>query len=342
MKKICVLALLLALCLTLGALSGCTTGKDTTVAAAYGDTELPAGIYIYYIVTAHNDAYNYVEDPLKNALDQKIDGTDASDWITARAKDMLRAHAAVEAKFSEYGLTLDETALAEVSNSADTLWINYGDEMQRYGISRTSVEAVILHNKKSVVLQDFLYGKGGEKEIPEQELLDYYQENYRRVAMLPISLSGLDEEKLTEAKALFSEYTARAEAGESLLSLMVEEYARTQSVTPEQAALVYTESTYERLVARESSGYPAGLLDQVFEAEQDTLQKFESDTHAVLFEVHDLLGDGSAFENSRKTLVQIVSADDYRTLVLGWADEIGLSINEAAVRRYTPKAISSR
>lgn len=344
MKMTKILALLLALCLAVGSLAGCASGQDTAVAATYDGGELPAGVYLYYLVSAYTRSVYQVENPYDDPLGQTVDGVDASEWIVSEAQTSLRRYAAVEKKFSESGLALDETVLASAENSLASFWENYGDMMQECGISRESAEKIYLNSAKSSLLQASLYGEGGEFAVAEDTIQAYYSENYRRVLVLPMPLTGVDEDETALRRELTDTYYDRAVNGEAISDLLKEEYTRRNSdKTEEEIAEDLDNLTYELLLTKTNSSYPTALVDAIFaETETGKVEKYTSDTLNAIFVVEDLMGDGSEYAQEHASLLTTITADDYTELLTQEGDAIQFAMNDAAVKRYTPKDLAKR
>jgi hypothetical protein len=336
-----IVALILALCLSVVGVTGCGNNQ-TTAAATYGDSELAAGVYIYYIMLGINDAYSYVEDTSADLLSQTIDGQNVSDWIIEDAKDMLRANAAIEVLFEEKGLTLSEDDEASIASTVESVWSSQSTALEQIGISRASLERVATNNAKSTQLQLALYGKGGEYELSEDVLAAYCADTYRRIVLLGMSLSDVtDEEELATRKELTETYYERAVNGEAILDLVYEENARRNDLTLEESKEAIDQNPPETIITRSSTGYPTDLIEQVFAAEQDSVQKYESDTANAIYQVIDVTGgDASFYYND--AIVESASTADYRDLVLAKADTIDLVISDSVVNRYTPKEIMNR
>jgi len=343
MRKIRAAALVLALCLLLVPLGGCSRGEDTAAIATSKNGEIPAGVYLYYLTAAYDDAAAAVENPYGNVLEQTVDGVPAAEWIARNARNETMASAAASAKFEELGLSLDAQTTARIASTVSSMWSSYGARLESFGIAQSSLEQVIASSYKSRALLHALYGEGGEFEIPEAQLRDYYEETYRRVIPLVMSNTLLEGEGLELQKQRFADYYERALAGEELLDLIIEENAFQTGVEPEEAAAQFAGSTQEVVVTRDTTGYPQDLLDQIFATqEKNAVQKYEGEDYDILFEVRELAGDDFSFEGAHDTILEAAAAEDYRAYLEAAAQEIGYALNEKAVARYTVEEMLNR
>lgn len=337
MKSSRILALFAALIMILTACS--SGGADTAVSATYTGGDLPAGVYLYYLATSTSKVTSALEIYDESVLDETYEGKNAADWIIDDARKALRTHAVVEAKFTELGLSLGEDVVNYADATLSSFWDKYGYEMKQYGIAKSSADLVILNSIKADLLLTALYGEGGEYEITEDELLDYYKENYRRTILLVMSMANMSEESYATKERLFDEYYDRIKAGEDIYDLIIEEYARTGSLTMDEARDLFKNDTQEQIIPRDVA-LPEGLVEQIFATKElDVPQQYSDDEFNIIFEVRDLVGDGFNFNYQRETLLKKCADEDYREKLSQWASDINFVENSAAIERYHPTRI---
>jgi len=337
MKALRILALLLALCMLLTACL--TNGAATAVSATYSGGDLPAGVYLYYLATSTSKVTSALEIYDETVLNETYEGKNAAEWIVNDARESLRTHAVVEAKFAELGLSLGEDIINYADATLSTFWAKYGHEMKQYGIAKSSADLVILNNIKSDILITALYGEGGEHEISEDELLDYYKENYRRTILLVMPMANMSEESFAIKERLFDEYYDRIRNGEDIYDLIIEEYARTGGLTIDETREVFKNDTQIQVISRDVA-LPEALIDQIFSTtELDVPQQYSDGDFNIIFEVRDLVRDGFNFNYMRETLLTKCADEDYRAKLSDWADSINFVENSAAIERYQPTRI---
>ena len=61
---------------------------------------------------------------------------------------------------------------------AESYYEQAGENLEKNGISKDSIELLYQITYMKVKVFDAIYGEGGEKEVSEQELRDYYEKNY--------------------------------------------------------------------------------------------------------------------------------------------------------------------
>lgn len=329
-------ALLLAVSLS-ALFAGCSSGENTKTAAVYNGGEIPAGVYIYYQITAYNEAAALAPDSKTDPLKQEIEGVPAEQWIANRAAFYTRRFAAVESECARLNIVADEVSLAAKMQSIDSAWESEGALLEKNGISRNSVNLAIINNQKLQQLFLVYYDEGGEKAVPESELLSYYRENYRRALVLVIpkydesTYQALTGDALTERENEIKEYFSRAQSGESIFSLIVDRLEKTGKSTDAEPV----ESDYEGVLSRQNTSYPADFITRLFEgAAMNTPELYEDDSLAFIFERRELMGDGSNFSSLRNTILATLKGEEYDESLAAMADSIGFSLNDAAVGRY--------
>jgi hypothetical protein len=341
-------ALLLAASLMAAAFVGCTFGENTGVAATYSGGEIPAGIYIYHQITALNEAALLTPDPAVDLLKQQIEGTDAEQWINERAVFYTKRFAAIEAECLRLGITADETALAPTLQAIDSAWESEGALLEEMGVSRSSVELAIRNNQKMQQLFLAYYGEGGEQEIPESQLLSYYSENYRRMLALVIpkydetTYQPLSGDALAERQEEINDYLARAQAGEPLFSLIVEQDEAMHAGGAEHTHGELVEAEQEAVISRQNTTYPAEFIDRLFEGDAlNTPELYEDESLALVFERRELLGENDSLGMLRDGLAAAIKGDAFDEELAGMADSIGFVLNDAAVKRFKVSRLSA-
>jgi hypothetical protein len=338
------LALLLALVVLTGTLGGCF-GGNTRTAATYTGGEIPSGVYIYYLFTAYGEAYNLLEDKTKDVFDQQVEGVAASQWITERAQTYLKNFAGVEYEFAKRGLVIDENLELYIKQATDSIWASNQAILEPNGIARSSVEALTRHQQKLQALFEKMYGEGGEFAVSEDELLSYYENNYRRV--LPMIIPKFDEDQvmlsgdaLTAREVQIQDYFKRAQSGEKLFDLILE-YEKNENIKDTAAELPdYQETDLEMIVSRSSTDLPADFVAKVFEGdEQNVPVLFDEDSYSVIFERHDILADRSNFEASKPSILWTMKNSEFEDKFAGLAGSAGFAFNNASLKRYTPEKL---
>lgn len=209
MNKIKKLAASLTAFSVAAAIASCgapTIGSGSANAVTIDGYEIKAGIFIFYTMQSYNDAKTQLAEEmdatpsLSEVEDAEIDGVDSTKWIQDKATQYCSDFVAIEREFEKIGGELSEEDLEEIDSSVEKVMSN--DSQYNYtenGISEESLRDIATISYKSNYIFNYYYGTEGEKGISEDELKDYFDNNFARVKY--VSMSYLDSEgnKLDES-----------------------------------------------------------------------------------------------------------------------------------------------
>lgn len=221
-KKILAGAAALAVALT------CTGCSDTSWGAKAGDTEYRAGIYIYHAMNAYFDAESKKAETDTDVFASTIEEMPAKDWMTKETEKNLRLQAAVDQKFDEMGLELDEYSTAYADYMVEQMWSQYGDMFEGYGIGKESYRDVYLNSiKRDEIFMKYYNSEDGITPVSEDDIKAHLLDNYARVKYIALNLKDaegnlLKSEGKAEVMKMAEDYLARAESGESFDTLIAE------------------------------------------------------------------------------------------------------------------------
>ncbi len=235
-------------------------GQNTTWGADIDGTQIPAGVFIYYLQSAYYEAQSKVgtaEDTASgispdaaaaetaaaqtDLFVSQIDGKNAKDWIYDEATKSMQEYAAVEAKFEEYGLSVSDEAEESAELYCAQLWDYYGEIYTDMGISEKSYLSIFLNGEKRNMLFEALYGEGGEMSVSDDEIKAYLDENYSMINYIDMELRDgegnlLKSEGKAEIRAMAEEYIERYKGGEDFDALNAEYTAYYEKLKADAAA----------------------------------------------------------------------------------------------------------
>lgn len=243
-KKIAALGCAAAM---LGSLTAC--GEKTTWGAVIDGVQIPAGVFIYYLESAHYEAQQKLSEQqaAETSADlspegaaaqssetvtlplfsSQIDGVDAKQWIYDEATKSMQEYAAVETKFNEYGLTLTDEDKETAQVYLDQMWEYAGEYYTSMGISENSYKSIFLNSSKKQKLFETIYSEGGEKAVSDDELKAYLDENYALINYIEVELRDgegnlLKSEGKAERMDMLNSYIERYKNGEDFDELNAE------------------------------------------------------------------------------------------------------------------------
>lgn len=338
-------SLLLALVLVFS-LAGCYS-EDMTWAAKCGDKTMPIGGYIYYLSTAYTEAAAKV-DSAEKVMDSQIEEKDAEEWIRDRAAHYIRQYFWMDEEMERLGIEMTDADYENASATTNSYWTIYGgDEMfQEYGIARSSFDiAFSQYNIKFQKIFEAIYGEGGEKEVPESDLIaqftdNYYSYEYFTAPMALPDASGNPVAMTEDEKEAFREHMEDVKSeilsGDKTVADAAADYA---------AAYNQEKTSYVKEVNNPSglagSSLPTAFLESLAGLQENELTVLEVSNYMVILRrlpikdsVNEMLEDAS----SRLTVLSEVKSEEYREYAESCAEEFeGIEFNTKAMEHYKPK-----
>lgn len=221
LKSIFALALCLALSIT--CLAGCHEKGE--IAVKIGDVEFTSGYYACALVFSDSAARSKVEETLSkdsslakdiDYYEQKIENKDFETWVRENTLNTLKDIAAVKTLCKEAKFDLDTETLALAENESTYLWQSYGYAalLEPNGVSEQTFKEYMRDSYLMDKYFEFLYGKGGKKEISADKLSKQLVDNYVLVNKLEASFTSdtKDEEK-ADKKELFAKLEKELKEG---------------------------------------------------------------------------------------------------------------------------------
>lgn len=271
-------------------------GEKTTWGATIDGSDIPAGIFIYYLQSAYYSAQSKLNEENSASSDaiasadgttttaavfsSQIDGKDAKTWIYDEATKSMQEYAAIEAKFTELGLTItaDEKDAAKVY--CDQMWDYAGEYYTKMGISEKSYTSIYLNSQKRDKVFKTIYSEGGEYAVSDDEIKTYLDENYAMINYIAMELkdgSGnlLKSDGKAEMMSMAESYVERYKNGEDFDALNAE----------------YT-AYYDNLKATAAEEAANAAADEA-ETETSTAEVTPSDAEAALEDNADEITDSA-------------------------------------------------
>ncbi len=333
-------ALLLALVMLL---STTACSGDTTWAAKYGDTTLPVGVYIYNVYNAYYQAYYQTSDSSTPVLEQQINDQPTSDWIKEQASESVKGILFTQQKFKDLGLSFTDEELAQQQATLNSNWAQASTLMQNLGIAKESFNIAFVQQQAMYQkIFEAIYGKGGEKEVSDEELANYYTENYTHYGYFTKSLTTTDEdnqavdlsdEEIAEIGAKFEEYANAINEGQS-----PEEVAQTYQNDEGLDTSPYQESTQ----ILDDSSLSEDLISALKDLEAGKAQAIKSGTTYYVIYKYDINDSVSDLQNedTRAQYLAYMKGGEYDSTMAADAEAFeGVQMNDAAVNKYTPEHV---
>ena len=183
---------------------GCTPaiGAGSKTAMTIDGYEVPAGLFIYYTLQSYSEAQNILQnqngsaptlDDMKKA---NIDEVDATDWIQNKATKYCKDFVAVQREFELIGGELTADDKENAVQMAEYYYSN-DPSLEDNGVGMETMKLMAESSYKEQKIFQYYYGFDGEKGCSEDELKEYFNENFARVKYVSISLLDADGNKVS-------------------------------------------------------------------------------------------------------------------------------------------------
>lgn len=360
------------------ALSLASCGKDTAWGAEIDGVSISAGMLIFFQSESISEAQSLIREAslavtpsdgseaetetvtTVGVLDSTVENTPARDWIQAETVKKMQEYAAVENKFSELGLAFEDKEDERISIITDQWWEYIGEYYESIGISKDTYFKAGLNSEKRSAIFDHYYGEGGEKAVPEEEIISYLEENNARIKYIEMPLKDgegnlLKSDGKAELKKMAEGYIDRLNTSSTTFEEISDEYneyykslsASEDTEEPEDldSGFSYDDSaaeeavSYGTVVAKDSSYPSAKVVEAAFEAKKDSgraIVLIEDDDNEVyyLLQVTDLFADPEYLENNRSAALHALKDDEFSATVDSWLEGQNVNINQDSVKRY--------
>lgn len=366
-----ILAVMLVLCMTLG-LAGC--GDTTWICEVDGNT-VAAGLYIYYQNEGYGDAlYNLVQEDSNTYfmhylyyynygyVDPELfsvtlsNGETVEEHINNYALDMCKQVVIMDKLFDELGLefTADEQAL--IDTQVRSAWSNAQESWESAGVSEASFKAALVANYKEDKVFDAYYEVGGRNGTTEEEIKDYFADNYARIKYVTFTFAdsvddAIDEARKNEQLDLANEYLASAQSGTPMDELIKQynEYLASLETEEEDDDVVNVdlsgndddadnEYANESVLSKESTYPTEKFVNYVFTTVKvGDYSVIQDDTCFYLVERLDVRERTDLYDQYRNSIMQELFDGDFTRLINQELAKYTVNVNNNSVKRYTVK-----
>ena len=242
MKKNLVRVFVLSLCLVLLlSLTACHRANER--ALYINDEGFSAGYYSCALVFADIEGQQKVYDTLGEKaagdyLNQTLDGVDYKTWVKNRAIEKCKEAYAYRSVCEELMIDTEKHS-QEYLETADYYWdySGYSEMMMENGVGRGTFRSFIGIDAYKASYFDYIYGEGGIKEIPAEEIITNLTENYVIANVLSEDLTAKSEEEIKQIKEKLEGYAERIRNGEKF-----------EKIYSEFNGTTYTENTENKSV----------------------------------------------------------------------------------------------
>lgn len=340
-----------ALCAAMAAsMTGCA---DASWIAKSGNTELPVGVYVSDMLQNYMYGYMYEgKEYLKN--EENVAGL--KDNAKAYTSEILT----FLCKANELGVTLTEEEKQEAIDTVEEAWVTYGSLYETNRISKESMQLTYEVSQLSGKVFEAIYGEGGEKEVPADEIKAIYDENYLKAGLMifakpssvELSEDATEEEKAqvketyeTSLKELQDEVDYWVEQaatimgqGNSFNDVIIAYDFENTGITTDETQKVDTGNRYS-LFDKKNEAVPAEVVEYLETAEFNEVKVVENDEYFVICCRQDEQADPADFEAAKYEILYNLKNEEMLEYMAEYEKTLNIEFNEAAIKRFEPKKL---
>lgn len=363
---------MLTILLAVGLLLSATSCADVTW--SYKDTKntVSIGTYIYYMSGAYGYAQNQLTtkaqekaDPSKpteptdpyDLFNQKIedkngDKVNAREFIIKEAEKACKNLLSVNKTFDDLGLKLTDTQIEAAQKNTNDAWMYYGKNYEKLGIAKESFyQAEYLFAAKYEEIFKATYEKGGSKEVAEDDIMDFYLDEYTSYSYYPVNLyeskpsedgqtsvsSALKDDEIKKIKDDLNKGAKEINSGDKTFEEFTKEYNKANKITTDPTV------TNAEVLADSSIGEEIKKAIEKLENNEASTITVGKDSSAVMYVVYkgdikDTVKDDFAKTTSYSVL-QKMKAEEFGDDMQKLAENYKCEKNEAAINKYQPEML---
>lgn len=346
-----------ALAITAASASGCM-GYDTRTIMTCGDVTVASGVYINYLMSElSNRMYSMYysgqqqDDILNTTVDEDGQSVLLSEHLDKYALEQTKKHVAIQLKFDELGLTLDDDDLSGMESSLDSSWEQNSKYFENLGVSYDSMKEVYTVSLENNAIFEAYYYEGGIEEVTDEDIQNYLSENYLRYKQIMISKTSYGEDGSStdnseQAKKDWDYLKEEAENNNITFDNfddLIQEYQDMTTTPDEDTTAEENTDPFRNEMIINYTNYPDDEKYKFISGlENNVVSYYEDDSAYYIFVSEDILKREDYIEENHDSLVQTMKSDDFEKMVDDWVAALTFDVNAKALKRYSSTDIYSR
>lgn len=348
LKKITAMLLVAIMALTV---IGCHP-KDELAVTIDGQT-YTSGYYMCALVNAYLEAqqkvYENLTDAEKSSTDldffkKKIDDKSFTDWTKDRAIESLKEISHYKTLCKENKLEISTEELNNAKQYANIYWSSYGYSaiFEPNGVSQETYTNYTVDNSYSGLYFEHLYGKGGDKEIPEEQIKEKLYKDFILANVLEVTFSEETDAQKKEIKEKFETYKKDLEKKSKTFEEIYKDYnkiteeEKKEDTKEEENTESKPLDIYASVLGAEGTGYEHAFYKEINELKVNEIKLIEKENNAgyVLAIKKDIESDPYYLETLDMNIRYLLKNDEYMENMKKEAAKLEADINKYAVNRF--------
>ena len=347
-----IIALVMVAILSLS-LVGCLHKKNE-IAVTIGDNEFTSAYYMCALVNANMEGKQKVYESLTadqqkeeiNYYSKKIDKKSFVDWVEDRAIEIIKEIASYKSLCAKNEVKLSDDLKAEAEQNVTTMWDYYGYSAyyEPNGVSRDTYAKFTEDSYYSEAYFQYLYGRGGKKELAEDKVITEITKNYVLLDKLSITYeTDATAEEKAAAKGKLDGYAAQIKKGEKTFIQIYQ--AHNEMIEEEISNISKNEDAPVNTYATVSGAEGTSFEDANFK----TYEKYEVDVPQVVensanngYELiikRDIMADNYFVDYLDSFARHTLADEDFKKEIDANTKKLEVEINAYATKQFKVKKI---
>lgn len=339
MKKLKQIAAFVVAGVMAASLTACNQVGGWIMKAEDESLEIPVGVYINNLYNEYWTARYSVSDTSSSPLGQTIEEKNGEQWIKDAALEDTEKIFAVLNMCREKEISLTEEEITSVQSSTNSTWDNYGENYEKMGVSKDSIQFLGEYNKLSDKLFQSIYGAGGSSAVTDAEAKEYFEENFVSFKYISVPLTNdsgteFSQEDKDKVKVNLQEYLDSYLGGKKTFNEIVADYNAEHSNATVKGQELITDLTTNTSIADE-------IKDAVKETEagNGTIVTYNKTMYLIL--KYDITKESSYLKDNKSTVLYAMRGEEFTNTVEEAVKAVKYALNDRAIDKYSPSWIES-
>ena len=333
-----------------GAMAASLAGCADDSWSAKDDTQtLAAGVYIYNLYSAYQEAQNKVmmealssgnSSGSTDFYSQQIDGKSVTQWMQDKAILKTKETLYLDAKMKAEGIEWTEEDQKNTEEAGTSVWAQQKNTLEAFGISKDSfLKAYSLYNAKYLKIFQSIYGEGGTEAVSDQDLEEFFLDSYSEYRYFSKSLTtkddsgntqNLSDDEISAIEKEFEEYAKQVTDGDKTPEEVASAYQASEGLesSPLNGSVTLTDNIV--LSSDLQTAY-----DEMKEGEARAIKSGTSYYFLYKGKIKDHLDEMST-EDGRMSVLAAMKQDEFQERMEQETGEYSCTIYDAAVNSYQP------
>ena len=338
------------------AFSACKARVDNSWIIKSEGVNFPDGIYKYYLRESYKKAEELLQDDVsdlesgaaespKPLSEREIEGLRFNDWVRKETVESCKDLLAIEHIFKEENLSLTEQERNEITKTLNDLWTALSGTFEKFSISKEDVRrACVEFDVKYKKVFNYYYARDGKKKVTDDEILDYYKNNYvnystfTKYAFVSSKTEenedrGVTKEQIDDARNQVVEYVKAINSGEKSFSDVVNSFKERENL---ESDVVQTET-----INLKEADVSEEILDKLRKLEIGKADYVEiGDSFIVLFK-NDISGNlpDLTNEEAREGILVNMKYDEFKEMLNSVTGKLSFEENTEYMKTFVPSDI---